>query len=42
MNQSYREQLKRSLIRNGAGVEDYLGFQNLDFSHWAAQQAAWL
>jgi|SRR5215217_7565793 len=28
MNQLYREKQKRSLIRNGAGEEDYLGFQN--------------
>jgi hypothetical protein len=28
MKQSYREKQKRSLIRNEAGEEDYLGFQN--------------
>jgi hypothetical protein len=28
MNQLYREKQKRSLIRNEAGEEDYLGFQN--------------
>lgn len=28
MNQSYREVLKGGLIRNDAGEEDYLGFQN--------------